>query len=286
MLSSAATSRAGIVHASQGRSRRGASLGVPHLCGLGTRVACHVTLCGVLWALSSPMALQPSRPAKRSGPCGHCGKVESSQWRVGPLYAPTLCNAWCVPVGALQGGATRAVWTCPPPSRPLAHRLTAALTAATRSHALALHPTSGVCWGRKKKLPTLGGRSPSVSGSAEPAVEPTVPAPSAPRPRLGGHKPAAAASVNELAAVLLALGGSEAENCGNTPFHSVAPPSVPPRRRSTTARADRCVDPSALGSRRGAQAWSVCLALWAWSGARTTRRDTRCPPVCARPKRT
>mmetsp|Transcript_16590 Transcript_16590/g.56566 ORF Transcript_16590/g.56566 Transcript_16590/m.56566 type:complete len:445 (-) Transcript_16590:505-1839(-) len=30
---------------------------------------------------------------KRTGPCDHCGEKESTQWRVGPTMAPTLCNA-------------------------------------------------------------------------------------------------------------------------------------------------------------------------------------------------
>lgn len=58
-------------------------------------------------------------------------------------------------------------------------------------------------------------------------------------------------SVNELAAVLLALSGGEAENYHGE-VHSVAPPScVPPqRRRSSTARSDRCVAPALVSPLR------------------------------------
>ena len=253
------------------------------------------------------MALQLTcRPAKRSGPCAHCGKGESSQWRVGPPNAPTLCNAWCVPDSATAGqwgyaavgaggwcddagccgGGTLVFASCP--RRQWTHLRSACKPSLTSDSLARVVHFSGVCWGRKKKLPQVAGRSPSVSSAAEldRAVAPPVPASAPPRPRLGGQA-AASATVNELAAVLLALGGGEAENCHGE-VRSVAPPCyvAPQRRRSSTARSDRCVAPALVAPLRlGAES---CLAPGAWIprarvqiGRCNANRHRVRPPCCA-----
>lgn len=113
---------------------------------------------------------------KRVGPCCHCGKLESTQWRVGPQECPTLCNAWCAvglfPVPKTPGRGRREegavstpgdAFSAEPRFAPCERRLRA-------SYAL----NSGVCWGRKKRLPECGGGE-SESEAAAAAAAPATP---------------------------------------------------------------------------------------------------------------
>ena len=47
--------------------------------------------------LMNPAKRSRKMIGKRTGPCNNCNRAESAQWRVGPVHAPVLCNAWCVP---------------------------------------------------------------------------------------------------------------------------------------------------------------------------------------------
>lgn len=148
-----------------------------------------------------------AKKAKRCGPCDNCGCAGSTQWRVGPPTAPTLCNA------------------------------------------------CGVCWGRKKKLPSAkaaGGALPEAHAAHSHDAAPASP------PRHAEAPPYAtrAAGAPELegdgesadAELLLLLsrgsGGSDAKRSRHAPQRYARPESAeeggpaawPRRRESVTAR--------------------------------------------------
>lgn len=81
---------------------------------------------------------------KRKGPCLWCGERESTQWRIGPSHAPTLCNGAPAvdlkpTIGWLHASCPR---SCREPS-----------LASDNARRLCCVAACGVHWGRKKKLP-------------------------------------------------------------------------------------------------------------------------------------